>query len=40
MLSKVASIGGDADVSRNWQEEKAKQRYKWLSNYDAEIVAI
>jgi salicylate hydroxylase len=29
------AAGAEAYVSREWQEEKVKQRYEWLFTYDA-----
>jgi salicylate hydroxylase len=34
------AAGAEAYVSREWQEEKVKQRYEWLFTYDATAVAV
>ncbi len=34
------AAGADAYVSREWQEERVKQRYEWLFTYDATSAAI
>ena len=34
------AAGAEAYVTREWQEEKVKQRYEWLFTYDATSVAI
>jgi salicylate hydroxylase len=34
------AAGAEAYVTREWQEEKVKQRYEWLFTYDAAGVAI
>jgi salicylate hydroxylase len=34
------AAGAEAYVTREWQEERVKQRYEWLFTYDATGVAI
>jgi salicylate hydroxylase len=34
------AAGAEAYVTREWQEERVKQRYEWLFTYDATAVAI
>jgi salicylate hydroxylase len=34
------AAGAEAYVTREWQEEKVKQRYEWLFTYDATGAAI
>ena len=34
------AAGAEAYVTREWQEEKVKQRYEWLFTYDATAVAV
>jgi salicylate hydroxylase len=34
------AAGAEAYVTREWQEERVKQRYEWLFTYDATVVEI